>query len=217
MRAPSTLQYTVQKEGYLPAEGVLKASIAPGRVVGAVFTLGIVAMARSIFYYPEDSIITVDPAQNPMVGLTPLTRPGTGHIEGQAFAKTLGGELRYAAGNTIAIRQHTLYVHDALIFRVYSDSGVNILSSQPDLEFLDSYARTVTGDGEGRFAFDDLPAGKYVLSATITWHAPQGSRLVEQQVEVVGSAEVREGETARVIVTDKIEPEFLPEWRRRSR
>lgn len=211
MRPPGALRYRVQKAGYLPTEGILQARIAPGRVVGAIFTLGIVAMARSLYYYPADSIVDLEPASDPAAGLGLINERGTARVEGQAFAKTAGGELRYAAGNIIGIRPDTLYVRDGLEFNSYKRAGVNVVTSNPNLGFLKEYVRTTIGDGDGRFIFDDLPAGKYIVTGTITWHAFDQGRFVEQRIEVVGNADVKEGETARVIVTDWRQPEFVPD------
>jgi hypothetical protein len=166
-------------------------------------------MARSLYYYPADSMVELQPASDPAAGLDVISQRGTGHVEGQAFTKTAGGELRYAAGNIIGIRPDTPYVRDAVLFNSYKRTGENVVTSNPNLGFLKEYVRTTTGDGDGRFIFDDLPAGKYILTATITWFAPSGGGLFEQKVEVVGDAEVKEGETARVIVTDWRQPEFV--------
>jgi hypothetical protein len=218
MRAPGTLRYRVRKDGYVPAEGTLDASVSPGRVIGAILTLGISAIGGSIFYYPADSVISVRPAFEPSDELRSIGALGRCRVEGQAFTKTVGGQLRYAAGNTIAIRPDTMYVRDGLYFRTYRPTpGVNVLTSYPSLDFLDAYTRTTTGDADGRFLFEDLPPGRYALTATITWHERDDDELVEQRAEVFGTTEVREGEIARVIVTDWYPPEFLPDDGRRVR
>lgn len=208
MYPTSALGYRVVKDGYLPATGTLEGSLAGGRLVGTILTFGLWALGDSLFYYPEDSIITVHPAVDPTADLDSITRFGNARVEGQAFTKTIGGELRYAAGNTISIRPDTLYVRDALYFRFYRPTGENTLTSKPNLTFLDTYVRTTTGDGNGRFAFDNLPGGNYILSATVTWHESSERGLVERRVDVVGDTAVREGETARVIVSDWRQPEL---------
>lgn len=44
------IPYRVELEPYRPVEGVLRKGVAPGRVVGAVFTLGILYAFRSPYY-----------------------------------------------------------------------------------------------------------------------------------------------------------------------
>jgi len=48
--------YRVEKPGYPEAVGTLQARVAPGRIVGAVFTLGILAAARPMMYYDPSSV-----------------------------------------------------------------------------------------------------------------------------------------------------------------
>lgn len=48
--------YRVDMPGCGPVEGHLTPRIAPGRIIGAIFTLGIVAAARPLKYYVEDPV-----------------------------------------------------------------------------------------------------------------------------------------------------------------
>ena len=48
--------YRVEMQGYPPVEGALEPHLAGGRVVGAIFTLGIVAMARPMYYYTPNPV-----------------------------------------------------------------------------------------------------------------------------------------------------------------
>jgi hypothetical protein len=45
-----SIPYRIEMEGYQPVEGVLPVRVAPGRAVGAFFTLGIVYIFRSPTY-----------------------------------------------------------------------------------------------------------------------------------------------------------------------
>ena len=45
--------YRIELDGFPPVEGALVPNLAPGRVVGAVFTLGILALARPMYYYTD--------------------------------------------------------------------------------------------------------------------------------------------------------------------
>lgn len=57
--------YRVEKEGF-KEEGILRARLAGGRVVGAIFTLGIVAAARPLHYYiPNPVDVTLGPGTAP--------------------------------------------------------------------------------------------------------------------------------------------------------
>lgn len=73
----------------------------------------------------------------------------------------------------------------------------------PNLQSLDAYRRQTIGDAEGRFGFEGVVPGKYIVSAVISWEAPDSEgALAPQLVSVVGFAEVREGMTTKVLVTD---------------
>ena len=50
-RDVTSRSYRVEKAGYPEAVGTLQARVAPGRIVGAIFTLGILAAARPMLYY----------------------------------------------------------------------------------------------------------------------------------------------------------------------
>lgn len=50
-KEPKPMTYRIEAEGFPAAEGSVTTRLAPGRVVGAVFTLGIVALARPMFYF----------------------------------------------------------------------------------------------------------------------------------------------------------------------
>src|SRR6516165_7220672 len=48
--------YRVVLDGYEPAEGQLETRIAPGRVAGTAFTLGIYWIFRGLLYYPTTDV-----------------------------------------------------------------------------------------------------------------------------------------------------------------
>ena len=200
---PKVLPYRMSKPPlYLPSEGLLHARIAPGRVVGAIFTLGILAAARSMYYFPPAEA-HLEPASAPANQLQLIREHGGGRVEGQAFTETRGGEVRHATGDTITIRPDTPYVRDALEFLAFKRRPAEgLVTSDPDLDFLDDFKRQTIGDADGRFTFDNLAPGKYIVSAVISWEAPGSEALLPQLVEVVGFADVREGETTKVIATD---------------
>lgn len=48
---PEVIHYRVERGGYLPQEGELRGRFSAGRLIGAIFTLGIVYAARSPYVY----------------------------------------------------------------------------------------------------------------------------------------------------------------------
>jgi len=89
--------------------------------------------------------------------------PGHATISGQAFSKTVGGDVKYGAGNTIILWPKTAYTTECLAML-----GANTYCG----EKLTDYARTVRADGEGRFVFGDLKPGSYIVWTMITWGVP---------------------------------------------
>jgi hypothetical protein len=90
----------------------------------------------------------------------PYARFGTSTIQGQAFLKTRGGEVRYAAGNTVYLMPVTSYSREIYSFRE--------MPSQVD-ERLYIFLRTTTADGSGNFEFKNIPAGEYYIECGIFW------------------------------------------------
>lgn len=63
-------RWVVEKEHYETVEGLVKPRIAPGRIVGAVFTLGILLAFRSPTYLPT---VNVELAPIPAAAASPQT------------------------------------------------------------------------------------------------------------------------------------------------
>lgn len=55
-RNVATRSYRIEKSGYPEAVGTLQARVAPGRIVGAIFTLGILAAARPMLYFSPSEV-----------------------------------------------------------------------------------------------------------------------------------------------------------------
>ncbi|MCC7012976.1 MAG: hypothetical protein IT454_10470 [Planctomycetes bacterium] len=127
----------------------------------------------------------------------PYAETGTGRIEGQAFIKTRGGDVKYCAGNTVWLNPVTTYSTEWYSRGVVG--GENLESADPR---VNPYRRETVGDGEGRFVFENLPAGEYFIACTIRWEVPLGKYGTQW---TGGNAHtrvtVRENETARVIAT----------------
>ena len=103
----------------------------------------------------------------PMKG---ILEPGTGRIAGQAFTKTRGGEVR--TPSEVLLVPFSPYTEEvcrrgALIpeqwFKPEIDSRIY------------NYLRRAQCDSEGRFAFESLPDGDYLLTCGIYWEIPSST------------------------------------------
>ena len=127
-----------------------------------------------------------------------LEKTGTAVVTGQAFLKTLGGDVKTAAGETVYLNPVTSYSTHAYTASV----GTTRPMAQPDPRLF-QYMKSVTADGTGRFAFKNVPAGDYYVVTQVTWQAPVGYQgaLRTQGGVVHKRVSVRSGEAAEVILT----------------
>ncbi len=112
-------------------------------------------------------------------------KDGTATLSGQAFLTQKNGGVVKAAGRTVTLDPATsignewwdkagkLWVHRAL--------------TPPSPGFKNA-RRTAVADADGKFRFQDIPAGKYYVRTEITWeiggYNPTQGGLVGQFVEV---------------------------------
>lgn len=87
-------------------------------------------------------------------------------VRGQAFTKTLGGDVKYAAGNPIFMVAATPYTKECLDLVVNPGYQTNCLGQLKD------YVRSATADGQGNFEFDDVPPGEYIVHTLLLWQVP---------------------------------------------
>jgi hypothetical protein len=129
--------------------------------------------------------------------LVPYSRTGTGKITGQAFLKTVGGDVKYGAGNTVAIHPVT-----SLTTEWYDKGVVQGIPLGPGNAHADDYRKTtVAEDGEGRFEFDGLPPGDYYVTCEITWGVPSDLGMMPTGGIAYAKVTVHNGETVKAVVT----------------
>lgn len=109
-------------------------------------------------------------------------RPGHAILRGQAFSKTVGGDIKYGAGNDILLLPTTDYSRQciSILATTTSDCGTK----------LKPYVRTVQADGEGRFEFTGIAPGSYIVTTIITWGIPTGYGIRETGGAVTAFATV---------------------------
>jgi hypothetical protein len=120
---------------------------------------------------------------------------GTASIKGQAFVKTAGGEVRYAAGEKVYLMPVTAYSTE-----YFNNTIVNDIQLTPPSP-LEPQPRVVIADATGNFEFTDLPACKYFVYSHIYWKyaTPDGLRYTGGHANT--TVDLKEGETLKVIAT----------------
>ena len=128
--------------------------------------------------------------------LLPYAGTGTSTVNGQAFLKTRGGEVRFGAGDKVQLIPVTAYTTE---FRErVTVRGERIGPINPEFE---KYRRITIADGNGNFEFKNLPAGNYYATCYITWEIPGQYGLERTGGVAYGTVKVGIGETSKVIVT----------------
>ena len=129
----------------------------------------------------------------------PYQQAGTGKISGQAFLKTVGGDVKFGAGDEVTLSPATEFFKELMAFNA---QGINpsTLTDAVSKEVM-SHSRKATADGNGNFEFTGLPAGEYALEVVITWQVPsqiglQGTGGLVSKLVTVG-----DGESVRVVLT----------------
>lgn len=127
-----------------------------------------------------------------------LTTSGTAIVNGQAFMKTRGGDVKLAAGNEVFLNPVTSYSTEW-----YEKSYLpNIGMVRADSRIL-NYVTTTVADGEGRFTFKNVPAGEYFVTSNVNWEAATGYQgaLRQQGGVVTKRITVKDGEELDIVVT----------------
>ena len=101
-------------------------------------------------------------------------RSGTSTVEGQGFLRQQGGNVVRCSGEDVMLVPATAYFKEYT--QVVRSGGIPKEIDQ--LRLLHKGAvRTATCDADGKFRFDKLPAGRWIVSTRIRWmagNAPQG-------------------------------------------
>lgn len=124
---------------------------------------------------------------------------GTATISGQAFSKTMGGDVKYAAGEKIYLIPKTSYTTE-FIDAKSKLSNINIESLNGHIF---SVGRVATGNGAGQFIFKDIVPGVYYVYTQIVWHYYQGGYLAQTGGPAWAEAIAQPGDSTYVVVTTR--------------
>jgi hypothetical protein len=158
------------------------------------------------------------PSSAPSVGTVaadyyPYSKPGTATIDGQAFVVIRGGDVlldthgylttisdnaRTASGNDVTLDPATPY---AMEWYMKSGTSLRRFTNAPKDAAFRAARKTTIADEGGKFKFDGLPAGRYIIRTTITWQTPRDSyRMMTQGGVASVVIDLAEGEQKTVII-----------------
>jgi hypothetical protein len=119
---------------------------------------------------------------------------GGATVRGQAFQRTQGGEVRYAAGRLVELFPATSYGNEIIsVIR----SGKMPTGHAPE---WDKLVRSMTADGQGGFEFNNVPAGEWYVM-TSNWWSSGRSYGQNEGGYLVAKVTVPEDGEVRVMVT----------------
>jgi hypothetical protein len=103
-----------------------------------------------------------------------VLKAGTGRIEGQAFMRRDYGRLVTAAGERVFLLPATSYVVERFDRMFGGDRrayfGASVENTPPDYY---RYRRETKVDMNGRFQFENLSPGRYLLATRVFWTEPK--------------------------------------------
>ena len=163
---------------------------------------------------PASPAATLDPAATSVAAdYYPYSKAGTASINGQAFVVVRGGDVlldtrgylttisdnvRTASSSDVTLDPATPYAMDW-----YMKSGTSLrrFGNVPKDPRFRAARKTAIADESGKFTFDRLPAGRYIVRTTITWQTPRDSyRMMTQGGVASAVVDLAEGEEKTLII-----------------
>jgi hypothetical protein len=131
-----------------------------------------------------------------------VLKPGTGRIDGQAFLRRDYGKLVTAAGERVFLVPATTYTmerFDRLFGGDYRSYFGNIVEEPPADYYR--YRRETKVDMRGKFTFENLAPGRYIVATRVFWSEP--SRYFVRGGAIYDVVDVKADATTDAIVSGK--------------
>jgi hypothetical protein len=131
-----------------------------------------------------------------------VLQTGTGRIEGEAFVRRDFGRIVTAAGERVYLIPATTYTLERFDKMFSGDRraywGTSIEETPPEYE---RYRREAKVDMRGRFVFDDLAPGRYIVATRVFWTEPNS--YIANGGAIYDVVEVKPDATTKAIVSGK--------------
>lgn len=129
-------------------------------------------------------------------------KSGTGRIDGQAFLRRDYGRIVTAAGERVFLMPFTPYTSERFAGLFGGDRRAyfgNVVEDPPAAYYDDR--RETKVDMSGRFAFENLAPGRYIVATRVFWTEPKS--FLTHGGAMYDVVEVRNDETTQAIVSGK--------------
>jgi hypothetical protein len=124
-----------------------------------------------------------------------LKLDGAEKLTGQAFLKTMGGDVKVAAGSQVVLMPKTSYTD----FQFATCMGP-VRCNKEDMRAA-KYEKVTIADAQGKFEFDNIAPGEYYVQTSVTWMRPSTYGLVTEGGALMSAASVKPGQNNTVMVT----------------
>ncbi len=131
-----------------------------------------------------------------------ILKSGSGRIDGQAFLKRDYGRLVTAAGERVFLIPATAYAVERFD-RMFGGDRRSYYGNQvdePPPEYL-TYRRETKVDMGGKFAFEKLAPGRYIVATRVFWTEPKS--FFTHGGAMYDVVDVKNDETATAIISGK--------------
>lgn len=103
----------------------------------------------------------------------PFKGPGPATLHGQAFMKTVGGDVKTCAGNAVYLMPVNWYNNEIL------NSGAQSFANRDDR--ADAYTLHTVCDSQGNFTFEHIAAKSWWVLTDVTWGVPNNYGGIDPQ------------------------------------
>jgi len=128
-------------------------------LVGVFVFAGIATPAFALPPYQMTTLFSVQDFQ-------PWAGSGPANLHGQAFLKTVGGDVKTCAGEPVILMPDNPYSEEMVSADAKGFPDANV---DPRVT---SYLRRTICDAHGNFAFFNLPVGGWYIDTKVTWEIP---------------------------------------------
>jgi hypothetical protein len=126
----------------------------------------------------------------------PYSGAGPATLNGQAFLKTVGGDVKTCAGNQVLLVPATAYMDEVI---VHTRAGQTLTNKDPRAT---QFTRVGTCDASGKFVFNQIPPRKWYIVVKVTWGIPTEYGIDSQGGEMMQAVDLKPG-VNETILTDK--------------